>query len=78
MDDHIDEIEQYPSALFVACPAEDSKIMLFSKVFNLIGYGTGLAVTCAGSDEEVICCGAFAFKVEYNHIGAVSFEGDFS
>lgn len=77
MDDHIDKIEQYPFALFVACPAEDSEIMLFSKVLNLIGYGAGLAAACAGSDEEIIRCRAFAGKVEHNYVGTVPFESDF-
>jgi len=63
--------------LFVACPAEDFKIMLSSEFLNLIGDGAGLAAACAGSDEEIIGCGAFAGKVEYNYVGAVTFDGDF-
>lgn len=78
MNYHIDEIQQYPFALFVTCPAEDSKIVLFAHFHNLIGDGTGLAVACSGGDEEIIRCGAFAGKVEHNYVSAVSFESDFS
>jgi len=77
MDYHINKVQQYPFALFVTCPAEDSKIVLSSQVGNFVGDSTGLAAACAGSDEEIIGCGAFAGKVEHNYVGTVSFEGDF-
>jgi len=78
MNYHIDKIEQNPFALFVTCTAEDSKIVFFAHFHNLIGDGTGLAVACAGGDEEIIRRGTLAGKVEYNYVSAVSFESDFS
>ena len=63
--------------MFVTCPAEDSKTVFSAELYDFIGDGAGLAVTCAGGDEKIIGCGAFALKVKHNYISAMSFEGDF-
>ncbi len=77
MDDHVNKVQENPFALFVASPAEDSKTAFSAELYDFIGDGTGLTVACAGSDEKIIGCGAFAFKVEHNYVSAMSFEGDF-
>ena len=77
MDDHVNEVQQYPFALFVTCPAEDSKTAFSAELYDFFGDGTGLAVACASGDEKIIGCGTFAFKVEHNYVSAMSFEGDF-
>lgn len=78
MDDHVNEVQEYPFALFVTSPAEDSKTAFSAELYDFVGDGAGLAVACAGGDEKIIGCGAFAFEVERNYVGAMSFEGDFS
>ena len=77
MDDNINEVQKNPFALFVAGPAEDSKTAFPAELYDFIGDGACLAVACAGGDEKIISCGAFALKVEHNYVSAMSFEGDF-
>jgi len=78
VDDDLDEIQQYPSALLVAGLSEAGEVGLFGVGANLVGDGAPLARARAGGDDEVVRYGAFAGQVEYRYIFTVPLVGNFS
>ena len=74
---YVDEVEEYPSALLVARPAEPVKSE-FSAVFaGFVDDGSSLAVAGAGCDNKIVRRRAQAAQIEHSHLGAIPLKRDF-
>ena len=74
--DHVNEVDENPFSVFVACLPEPLEAALFRAPANLIGDGTGLSAAGASGDDEIICRRAFSTQVEDAYICAVPVDGD--
>ena len=78
MDDDLDEVQQYPSALFVTGLSETWKVGLFGVGANLVGDGSPLSRARACGDDKVVGDRALAGQVKYGYVFAVPLAGNLS
>ena len=76
VDYDVDEIDEYPSALFVAGLAESLKAGFFGVHADFVYHGPPLPVARAGGDYEVVCRRAQAPQIHNRYIAAVSLNRD--
>jgi len=76
MNDDVDEIEEYPAALFVACPSEAFEAHFSGGNGDFVGDGPHLPVARTSDNDEIVRGGRDAFKVENDDVSTMCFMGE--